>query len=671
MPKVVTDFPFAVRLVENIFIPMPDGVRLAATLWLPETSDPVPAILEYLPYRKREGTRGRDHAMHGYLAGHGYACVRLDIRGTGDSEGLIDDEYTVQEQLDGVAAIAWLAAQDWCDGQVAMYGISWGGFNGLQIAAHQPPALKTIITVGSTDDRYATDIHWIGGCLSKDNFDWSATMFAHNDLPPDPVIVGDRWRDIWLARIAHNQPWANTWFRHQRRDAFWQQGSVREDFSRITIPVFAVSGWADNYSEAVPRLLAGLTCPRQGLIGPWAHSFPHDVTVEPAIGWLQEVIRWCDHWMRSIDTGLMAEPMLRVWMQDHVPPQTCYHVRPGRWVAETVWPSPRIAMSRHYLTPQNQLSQSPQDGALHICSPLWVGLTAGEVGRYGGGADWPPDQRLDDGGSLVFLSDPLAETTEILGAPQLHLRFSVDKPQALVAARLNCVAPDGRSTRITLGLLNLAHRDSHEHASELQPGQIYNVCIDLDDTAYAVPPGHRIAVSISTTYWPIAWPSPALATLTLHTAQCWLELPVRPDDPADALLRPFAEPQAAAMPAATHSETPSAYPRAVCHDLLSGKMTVDFPRWTYETHMPDIATTARSAGHARYIIKDGNPLSARTEAGYRVEIERSGTKATHISHGVLTCDATHFRLQTELTVLENDVQIFHRTWDERIARDMV
>ena len=671
VPQIVTDFPYAVRLVENIFIPMPDGIRLAATLWLPQNIGQVPAILEYLPYRKREGTRGRDHAMHGYLAGHGYACVRLDIRGTGDSEGLIDDEYTVQEQLDGVAAIAWLAAQDWCDGQVAMYGISWGGFNGLQIAARQPPALKTVITVGSTDDRYATDIHWVGGCLSKDNFDWSATMFAHNDLPPDPEIVGDTWRDIWLARIAHNQPWANTWFRHQRRDAFWKQGSVCEDFSKITIPVFAVSGWADNYSEAVPRLLSGLTGPRKGLIGPWAHSFPHDVTVEPAIGWLQEVVRWCDHWLLGHDTGIMDEPMYRVWMQDHVRPSTCYRHRPGRWVAETEWPSPRIIRQLHFLTPLNTLAASPQDATLSICSPLWVGLTAGEVGRYGDDADWPPDQRLDDGGSLVFLSEPMDQTTEILGPPQLHLRFSVDKPQALVAVRLNCVAPDGQSTRVTVGLLNLTHRDSHEHATALVPGQTYSAVVDLDDTAYAIPSGHRIAVSLSTTYWPIAWPSPELATLTVQTAQSWLELPVRPFDPTDVDLRPFAPPQSAARPPETEVTIPSAYPRAVRHDLLSGQMTVDFPRWTYETQMPDIATTARSAGHARYVITDGEPLTARTEVGYRVEIERFGTKATHISSGVLTSDAQEFRLQTELTVLENDVQIFHRTWDERIARDMV
>jgi putative CocE/NonD family hydrolase len=260
MTRKQADLPFPVEAIENIFVPLPDGTRLAARMWFPVSAEAqsVPALLEYLPYRKRDGTRGRDDQTHAYIAGHGYVCIRLDIRGSGDSEGLIDDEYSAQEQIDGCDAIAWIAAQNWCDGQVAMFGISWGGFNGLQIAARRPLALKTIITVGSTDDRYATDVHWVGGCLSKDNFDWSSTMLAHNDLPPDPAIVGRAWRAMWQARMEHNSPWIIEWLKHQRRDDYWMQGSVCEDFSAIKVPVYAVSGWADNYSESVPRLLAGL-----------------------------------------------------------------------------------------------------------------------------------------------------------------------------------------------------------------------------------------------------------------------------------------------------------------------------------------------------------------------------------------------------------------------------
>jgi uncharacterized protein len=512
MATIRTKYHYEVEVIEPLWIALPDRTRLAAKLWRPKRAGRHPVILEYLPYRLRDGTRARDQAMHAYLAGHGYSCIRLDIRGSGDSEGLYQDEYTEQEQADGCAAIAWIAAQDWCDGQVAMIGISWGGFNGLQIAARQPPALKTVITVGSTDDRYATDVHYIGGCLSKDNLDWSATMMASNDLPPDPAVVGAGWRDQWLARMQANHPWGLLWLSHQRRDTYWKQGSVCEDFSAIKVPVYAVSGWSDNYSESIPRLLAGLTVPRRGLIGPWAHSFPLDVTVGPAIGWLQEALRWSDHWLKGRDTGIMEEPMLRVWMQDALSPQTCYLERAGRWVGEDQWPSPRIKPRKHHLGPTGTLSFFAQSGQRSICSSLWVGLSAGEIGRYGEDADWPPDQREDDGGSLVFLSDPLTERTEILGAPRLHITLPSDKAQALISVRLNDVAPNGASARVTVGLLNLTHRESHEHPTSLIPGETYTATVELDDIAYAFPPGHRIAVSLSTTYWPIAWPSPELDT---------------------------------------------------------------------------------------------------------------------------------------------------------------
>jgi predicted acyl esterase len=667
-------FPHGVRHIENLYIPLPDGTRLAARVWLPEGAEetPVPALLEYLPYRKRDGTRGRDDQTHAFIAGHGYACIRLDIRGTGDSEGMIGDEYTEQEQIDGCDAIAWIAAQGWCDGQVAMIGISWGGFNGLQIAARRPPALKTVIAVGFTDDRYATDIHYIGGCLSKDHFDWSATMLANNDLPPDPSIVGPDWRPMWQARMEANTPWIIEWMRHQRRDAYWKQGSVCEDFSAIEIPVYAVSGWADNYSEAVPRLLAGLTSPRRGLIGPWAHSYPHRVAVEPAIGWLQEVLRWLDHWLKGTETGIMEEPLLRIWMQESVAPRTCYSHRPGRWVAEDEWPSPRTMWQGLHLNTGGVLAPKPgPETMLPIRSPLWVGLGSGEVGRYGNDADWPVDQREDDGGSLVFVSDPLPERTEILGAPRLHLRFSCDKPLALVAARLNDVAPDGASTRVTLGLLNLTHRDSHENPAPLDPGRVYDAVVELDDIAHAFPAGHRIAIALSTTYFPIAWPSPELATVTVHAGQSRADLPVRPPSAADARLRAFDPPvHAPPAPAISHP-TPDAHRRRVTRDLRSGRMAVEFPRWTHVTEMTDIAQTHRGTCFVRHEVTEGDPLSARVITDYRIEVERSDATITHHSRGTMSCDARDFIIEITHVARENGAEVFRRDWQQRISRDMM
>ncbi len=357
-------------------------------------------------------------------------------------------------------------------------------------------------------------------------------------------------------------------------------------------------------------------------------------------------------------------------MQDSVPPSTCYFERPGRWVAEDAWPSPRIEARRLPLSADGRLGGAA-GGELSICSPLWVGLAAGEIGRYGEDAEWPVDQREDDGGSLVWVSEPLPERLEVLGAPLVHLRFASDKPQALVAARLNEVRPDGRSTRVGVGLLNLTHRDSHEHAAPLEPGRFYDATVEMDDIAHSFPAGHRLAVSISTTYWPIAWPSPELATITVDCGGSALEAPVRPPRPEDDALPPFGPAEEAPDTPAVFHPAETRFPRRVSRDLLSGRMTVDFPRWTQRKELTDIGQTHSAEGMARYEITDGDPLSARCETFYRVEIARPDAAITHESRGDLTCDATHFRVRMEIVLRQDGREVFRNAWDERIPRDMV
>ena len=295
--------------------------------------NPVPAILEYIPYRKNDATVERDAQIHPYFARHGYASVRVDIRGSGDSDGLLRDEYLPQELDDAVEVLAWLERQPWCSGAVGMIGKSWGGFNSLQVAALGPPQLRAVISVCSTDDRYRDDVHYIGGCvLASDMLSWASTMLAYNARPPDPWVVGDGWREAWLERLSETPRFIDAWLSHQRRDDFWRHGSVCEDYDAIGCPVYMVGGWADAYTDAILRFLAGYRGPRKGLIGPWPHAYPHDAVPGPAIGFLQECIRWWDHWLRGESTGIMDEPMLRAWMQEPVEPRPFHAVRPGRWV---------------------------------------------------------------------------------------------------------------------------------------------------------------------------------------------------------------------------------------------------------------------------------------------------------------------------------------------------
>jgi putative CocE/NonD family hydrolase len=669
---VVTTYPRAVRELDPVWIPMPDGCRLAARIWLPADAetDPVPAVLEYLPYRRRDFTAQRDALMHPYVAGHGYACVRVDMRGSGDSEGVLTDEYLALELDDAGAVIAWLAAQPWCTGAVGMIGNSWGGFNALQVAARRPPALRAIITSCSTDDRYADDIHYMGGCLLTDNLRWASTMFAHNSRPPDPAVVGPRWRDLWLARLDGSGLWIDTWLRHQRRDAYWRHGSVCEDFAAIRCPVYAVGGWLDGYTNAIPRLVQGLSVPRRALIGQWAHRYPHMALPGPAVGFLQLAVGWWNTHLRGKAGLVMDEPLVRAYMPESVPPAPLYAERPGRWISEAAWPSPRIRPWRLTLNRGRLDDAAEPETALTIRSPQTVGLHAGRWCPYGLGPDLPLDQRHEDGGALVFDTAPLPERVEILGAPVLTLECAVDRPLALIAARLSDVAPDGAATRVSYGLLNLTHRDSHATPAPLEPGRRYRLCFQLNDTAQAFPAGHRIRLALSTTYWPTAWPSPEAVTLTVIAGASALELPVRPPDPADAALPPL-PPLETAPPLRTTVFEPGRVERTIHHDagrdVVTAEWLIDGGRYRFD----DIDLTVRTLATERYTIRPDDPLSARAEVAWTVRLERGDWQIETRTRTVLSATREEFHVAATLDAFEGDAPAFSRSWDRAVPRDLV
>ena len=673
--RIVTSLPHQVREDEHVWIPMSDGTRLAARIWRPaSTEEPVPAILEFIPYRKRDLTAQRDSIHHPYVAGHGYACVRVDLRGSGDSEGLLTDEYLERELRDAEEVLAWLAAQPWCTGRTGMMGISWGGFNALQVAARRPPSLGAIVSASSTDDRYSDDVHYMGGCLLSDNLSWASTMFAYTSCPPDPELVGERWREMWFERLAHSGVWLEQWLRHQRRDDYWKHGSVCEDFSALTCPVLAVSGWADGYSNAVFRLLAELDVPRKGLIGPWSHKYPHLGQPGPAIGFLQELVRWWDHWLKDIDNDVMSGPMLNVWMQESVPPSTAYAERPGRWVGEASWPSPRVETHRRPLAHHRiGVPGERVDGdALTIESPLSVGQFAGKWCSYNAPPDLPYDQREEDGGSLVFDSEALIEGTEILGAPVVELEFAASSPVAMVAARVSDVAPDGRATRVTYGLLNLTHLNSHEEPVSLVPGQRYRARVPLNGVAHAFPAGHRIRLSLSTSYWPLAWPPPEPVGLTVFLGHSALELPIRPYDDSDAGVVPigFGEPEGT-EPLTTTQLLPGEQGWHVSRDLISYESALEVVKdlGTVRFDAIDLDVTRRADERYSWVGNDFD--SARGEVSWQMGFARGEWSVRTETRTVLSCTATDFHLHGELDAYEGERRVAAHNWTSTIPRDHV
>ena len=672
--RTVTHTPYRVEELHHVWIPMADGTRLAARIWLPEGAreQPVPAILEYIPYRKRDLRTVTDEITHPYFAGHGYAGVRVDIRGSGDSEGVLTDEYTPEELADGVTIIEWLAEQPWCDGTVGMIGISWGGFNGLQIAALRPAALKAVITVCSTDDRYADDVHYMGGCMLLDNLSWASIMFAGNSCPPDPELVGERWREMWLERLAGSGLWLEEWTRHQRRDAFWKHGSVCEDFAAIECPVFAVSGWADGYSNSVFRLLANLDVPRRGLVGPWSHKYPHMGEAGPAIGFLQEAVRWWDHWLKGKETGIMDEPMLRAWMLDSAPPAHRYDVRPGRWVGEYEWPTAHVSEQRRTLDGSRLAAPGERvvEDSREVQSPLRVGLMAGKWCSYAAGPDLPGDQREDDLGSLVFDSEPLEAELEILGAPVAELELTVNRPVAQVAVRLSDVRPDGEVTRVSYGLLNLTHRDSHEEPEALEPGERYRVAVQLNDIAQRFPAGHRIRLALSTSYWPLAWPPPWPVTMRVFTGASELVLPTRPARAEDSDLPAVADPAGAPLPELTTIEPPD-FSWRILRELEANSFTLEVHDTEGVYRVEHVGTEVEYRGVEHYTIIDNDFRSPRGRVQRVMGFRRGDWDVRTVTETELTADPENFYIRATLDAYEDGESVYHQDWDLAIPRDHV
>ncbi|MEN3257288.1 CocE/NonD family hydrolase [Sodalis endosymbiont of Spalangia cameroni] len=518
----------------QIFVPLADGTRLAARLWLPESAAPAPLVLEWIPYRQSDNTATGDAMMHGFFAAHGIAAMRIDLRGSGNSDGLLRDEYLAQEQDDAVEVIAWIARQAWCNGNVGMIGISWGGFAALQIAARRPPALKAIITCCSTDDRYSDDVHYMGGALLTDGLQWGSGLFTQLGRPLDPAHVGERWREGWLSRLAGMEPPLAHWLAHGDRDAFWRHGSVCEDYQAIECAVYAVGGWTDGYCDAILRLMHHLDAPRKGLIGPWTHVYPTWGLPGPAIDFLGECLRFWRQWLQGENTGIMDEPMLRLWQGEGLRADPRGMTLGGQWLSAPGWPASH-ARQDFYLDDNRLITQPSAPAApLMIDTPMHCGMTGGEwcpLDGGGGAPEFQADQRSDDGLSQCFDTPRLTAPLTLCGKAALEVAVAFESPSALLVLRLNEVSADGHSARVTFGVHRLTR------PAGVAPGEPFRVRLPFKGVAYRFSPGCRLRLALSTAYWPMVWAEPGQGPVRLWPDGAVLQLPgpgdaITLDDPA-------------------------------------------------------------------------------------------------------------------------------------------
>ena len=651
---------YGVRM-KQAWIPMKDGVRLAATLYMPEGAKPeekFPALLEYLPYRKDDGTAAEDYPHHAYFARRGYVGVRVDIRGFGASEGVPPErEYSEQEQDDGEQVIAWLAHQPWSNGNVGMFGISWGGFSALQMAMRHPPALKAILAVDATAELFHDDIHYIDGMAHVDEFELNMDMaqgwVGAPDYSLDERVLGQRF---------DSAPWSLLYLRHQHDGPFWR-GPVRP-LREITTPTFLIGGLLDGYRDNVPDMLTQSKAPIKAIVGPWNHTYPNDASPGPQVEWRDQAVRWFDYWLKGRDTGVQTDPRLVIFMQQWHPPDPNLQTVPGEWRREDVWPPKSATRTTLFLQETHTLKRSPGSAVTHRLK--YVPTIGVESGFWWG--ELLSDPRPVDAFSLVYDSAPLENELAILGRPQALLRASATAPLADWFARLSDVAPDGTVTQITGAGLNGAQRDSMTEPRDLDPGKVYLLNLKMHLTSWVFPKGHRIRIAVSNSLWPMVLPTPYAMTTSLEIGGPHGSRLILPIVPLHGMAAPeFSPPQ----------------PSEERSDIKSE----GFPwpgEWTVERDEGRQKTTVHWKGKDGYVYPwgtqndfenltyegdDAHPENCLVRGEAESEFKLKDRILVWRGNLLITTDLRNFYYKYTRELLKDGQMIKSKTWQETIPRD--
>ena len=642
---------------ERRSIEMDDGARIAISLHLPdEHPPPWPVILEAQPYRKDDFSDST--ATYRRLADEGgLAVCRADVRGTGSSEGVAEDEYSDREWLDHERTIAWLAQQEWSNGNVGMWGTSYSGFNALQMAVRQPPALKAIIPIFATDRRYTDDVHYGGGARRGiDILDYPTYMVAFNALPPVPFAYGEGWREEWRRRIDANEPWVLHWLEHQNENAYWRRGSSINAYDRIEAATLVIAGHADGYRNMAFRAFERLRGPKQILFGPWAHWSPRVSMPGPRIDHVPVMIDWWNRWLRedpSIDTG----PAIAIYVRRWTEPEPDTDSYAGEWRAEPTWPPARLVEDRRPLASAAREAAPRSDDELRIRGDVGVTGSIWCAGLPPFGLPW--DQRPDEAFSLVY-DWPVSAEIEIMGHPRVELTVSSSTPVAYVSAKLCDVAPDGTSALVTRGILNLTHRESHERPEALPTGEPVRATIELDATAYEFGPGHRIRLDLAPSDFPSSWPPPRAGTIVVDRAASTLVLPT--------LEGPPVAPMPEFVPGAAEGKAPDRVRWEIHEDVLARERAVEIDHGGVRGRVGITETADRYHGEIR--VRWDDPGHCTATAGAELELAWPEATVRAESRTILRSDPESWNLAIELQVYDDDELIAERRWERTTPRDL-
>lgn len=655
--------------IKAAWITMPDGVRLAADLYMPAgagRSDRFPVLLEYLPYRKDE-SRARNFSLYSYFLDHGYVVARVDMRGTGNSDGTtIPYEYSDIELDDGEVVIDWLAHQEWSTGNVGMFGISWGGFNSIQMAMRNPPALKAFVALMATEYLYEEDVHYIDGIMHTDS--WMMSNDLYNALPGAPDFTLD---EAWLKNRFNVEPSVYAYMRQQRDGPFWDRASARGQYEKIKVPGYHIGGWYDGYRNSLPRMLENVQAPVKAMIGPWDHYFPHDAWPEPQVEWRYEAVRWFDQWLKGENTGILLEPDFAVYVRDYSPPDPALAKVPGHWRWEDGWPIARIENRHWYAQADNSLSPELAEQTTHkmIYKPS-MGIEGGGQTMWWGSVT--PDQQAMDDYSLVYDSEALDAPLEILGRPIAKLQVSADAPRANWVVRISDVAPDGQVTQVAGAAFNGTHRNSARDPEDIVPGELFALDINLHFTSWVFPKGHRIRVAVSNAQWPMLWPTAMPMTSTLAIG----------GETGTQVLLPVVPPGKERAP---DFKSPVPSPTLAGFETLDAGNITGYAAITSIEHDPatgEAFGVATNTGATRYPwgierfeeeiehrTSDANPARTSVTGRYKL-IEELKDRTLEFEQTVeFTSDEENFYLNFHRWVLVNGELFKEKTWEETIPRD--
>jgi hypothetical protein len=643
---------------------MSDGVRLHVDILRPDTDGLFPAILNYTPYRRSMTKGGGIKAYLRPAAERGYVTITFDVRGTGNSEGWNESMNSAAERRDGYEMIEWAAKQAWCNGNVGMWGHSYGGAVALQMAGAAPPSLKAVIVRSGSDDPYT---EWTnrGGSPAPELYAYYAThMTASNFSPPNPEMVGESWAEMWEERLEKNVPWGIPLVQNMLDGPFWRERAVRERYDQVQAAVFVIGGWADFFPSSLLRTFSNLKGPKRALIGPWGHQLPDVGIPGPRVDWLEDAFRWFDHWLKEIDNGIMDEPPLTLFVGAYSEPATIQVEVPGSFRHETEWPIARTEETSFFFRPDGAMIEDApaksESGArdLLVYDPR-VGVAGG---RHGNSWGRPLDQRIDEIRSLVYSSRPLDHDVEVTGNPRAVLYISSTARVTLFVVKLCDVAPDGTSALVTKGYLNVAHRDSRTPPSEIEPGQVYEIEVDLLACAHCFQAGHRIRIDVASADVLNLWPTPEPcinAVLRSPSHPSMVVLPIVPArDPP--LPDPDLQPSPHPLPRRDEMHAPSF---SITADVINSTLTYAFetmrPWAPRRVNRGSVTVSAEQPSHA---IARGD-----TRRGYTYE----GRDILVDAHCVTSSDekAFHHTVQLEITV--DGRPYAAKTWAVSVPRKFV